>query len=470
MKKNLLIFLLFSSYAFSQSTIGVNHDGYVYTNAVTTNPSSFLQSTNPWEVNLISTDVYVHNNYSFISQQSLIGLSKADNLVLGTSGTTDFPKNTIGFNDYSKFDGHFQAQVLGPAFATRFKIKDQDWAAGYYSKIRSFGNAFGLDEQYKHANFEFINPYIKEFKPFSSSFATIQEHNFFVSKSFFQTPSAELNVGVNVKFAKVWDALIVKENNNFFIAFDKLTNTLTLNNYDAEALVATSYDFDKKQYQPKNNGSSFGGDLGLTYIDYGNYDKEDGAYLQKLAFSVTDIGFIKVNGEKHIFQGNAFALNRLTSFKNVNNISDFFSELSTYVYNNPKASLEATSFNVALPTALHLSYSGHLHKNRYLTVGLDQRIPLSKYAFKAPNLLYVNYARTSNAFTLSAQFSLFEYKYPQLGAYLRWGPIFVGSDHILPVFFQQKQFNSYDVYFGIKIYPFWDNAESRRARRDCNCK
>jgi hypothetical protein len=40
---------------------------------VVSNPSAFLQNSNPWEVNLVSADVFVNNNYSFISQQSLLG-------------------------------------------------------------------------------------------------------------------------------------------------------------------------------------------------------------------------------------------------------------------------------------------------------------------------------------------------------------------------------------------------------------
>jgi hypothetical protein len=39
-----------------------------------------------------------------------------------------------------------------------------------------------------------------------------------------------------------------------------------------------------KKYEPKNNGSSIGADFGLTYVDYGNYDKENGEYFQKLHF------------------------------------------------------------------------------------------------------------------------------------------------------------------------------------------
>jgi hypothetical protein len=105
----------------------------------------------------------------------------------------------------------------------------------------------------------------------------------------------------------------------------------------------------------------------------------------------------------------------------VNSISDFLKELSTHVYGNPNVSLQATDFKVALPTALHLSYSGNLLKNRYLTFGITQRLPLSENAFKSPNLLYVNFAKTNRLLTYAAQFSMFEYKKPQFGGYLRFG-------------------------------------------------
>lgn len=143
--------------------------------------------------------------------------------------------------------------------------------------------------------------------------------------------------------------------------------------------------------------------------------------------------------------------------------------MSTHVYGNPDVSLQSTTFKVALPTAIHLSYSGNLLKNRYVTFGLTQRVPLTKNSFKSPNLFYVNLAKTNRYLTYAAQFSMFEYKKLQFGGYLRFGPIFIGSDNILPVFFRQDELNAFDVYFGFKIYPFWDSSESRRARKECYC-
>ena len=109
MKKFHLFFLLFAQFFFSQINIGVKNDVFIYSNAVVSNPSAFLQNSNPWEVNLVSADVFVNNNYSFISQQSLLGLSGADNLVVNSgSNQSDLPKNTIGFSDYKNLTDIFR--------------------------------------------------------------------------------------------------------------------------------------------------------------------------------------------------------------------------------------------------------------------------------------------------------------------------------------------------------------------------
>jgi hypothetical protein len=87
----------------------VKNDVFIYTNALVSNPSAFLQNSNPWEVNLVSADAFVHNNYGFISKQSLLGLSGADNLVVNNgSNQSDLPKNTIGFSDYKNLTDIFR--------------------------------------------------------------------------------------------------------------------------------------------------------------------------------------------------------------------------------------------------------------------------------------------------------------------------------------------------------------------------
>ena len=63
----------------------------------------FLQSSNPWELNIISTDVFLNNNYGYISKQNVLGvLGEKDFVVNDDKSSPDLPKNTIGFGVYKK--------------------------------------------------------------------------------------------------------------------------------------------------------------------------------------------------------------------------------------------------------------------------------------------------------------------------------------------------------------------------------
>ncbi len=471
MKKLGLLFLVVAQSSFAQVNIGVKNDIFISTNAITSNPSVFLQNPNPWEVNVFSADVFFQNNYSFIAQQSLLGLTNKDVKLYSNSSSNqdNLPKNTVGYEDNRKFNEYVQTDVLGPAFAMKFKIKDQEFAAGFYTRLRTLGSGLGIDNQYKFVNFVNQTSFSRYYSPFELSYATIQENAVFVSKPLIQNRTTELLAGLTVKQANVWDAFIVRNNNTFQLDYDRSTNNLTLANYNFDVFASTSYDFANKKYTPKSNGKSYGADIGFTYVDYGDYEKENGEYLQKIGFSITDIGFVKINGEYHNFMSNPFVINKKHRFSNTDNVFNLLREISTIVYDNPDSSLEDTSLSVALPTVLHLSYSGNLTNNRYLTLGLTQRIPLSKNAFKTANVLYANYAKNKSNFTYAAQVSVFEYNKLQVGGYLRWGPFFMGSDNVLPIFFSQKKLDSFDFYLGLKIYPFWSDAMSRRNNKACNC-
>lgn len=470
MNKLRFFILFFAPFILAQVNIGAKNDPFISTNAITENPSVFLQNPNSWEMNLLSVDIFGSNNYAFISKKNLLALSTDNKLVINrTSGQNNLPKNTIGFQDKKKFNFHYQADILGPAIALKFKLKEHEFAAGFYTRLRAFGNSFNIDNQYRYVSYIDQDNFNRYFQPLHGSHATLEEYNFFLSKSFSIDKSKEFLAGFTIKQSKVLDALFIKEKNVYRVDYDLVSNAFTLNDYNADVFVATSYDFEKKTYKPKNNGSSLGTDVGFSYVDYGEHEKEDGQYLQKINFSVTDIGFIKVNGELHHYQGDPFFITPNVSFKNTDNIYNFLKELSTKVYGNGNASLQGNSLSIALPTALHLSYSGNLLKSRYATFGITQRLPLSKNTFKSPNVVYINFSKSKNAISYAAQFSMFEYKSPQFGGYFRIGAFFLGSDNILPVFFRQKKLDSFDFYVGVKLFPFWDNAFKKHRRKDCNC-
>lgn len=469
MKRIVFGFVLFAGLLSAQINIGVKNDHFISTNAITENPSVFLQNPHPWEINLISADVFLNNNYAFISKKNLLAIPGTDISINDESNQDNLPKGNIGFQDKNKFNYHYQTDVLGPSFAVKFKIKDQEFAMGYIPRLRVFGNSFNVENQYKYPNYINQESYTRYFQPISLRHATILENNFFISKALYQDKTSEFLAGVTIKKSQVLDAIFIKENDVYSIDYDLTSDSLTISDYNAEVFLTTSYDFDQKKYKPKNMGSSIGGDIGFTYVDYGGYEKEDGEYFQKIGFSITDIGFIKLKGEKHLFKGNPYTFDRNLKLKNGDNPYNLLDELSFNIYGNSNQSLVGNTIDVALPTALHASYSGNLLKNRYITLGFTQRIPLSKNAFKVPNFFFVNLSKSKQSFTYAAQFSMYEYRSPQFGGYFRWGPLFIGSDNILPIFFRQKKLDSFDFYFGLKLYPFWDNAFKKHRRQDCDC-
>lgn len=470
MKKITVVFIILTAFLSAQVNIGVKNDIFVSTNAVIDNPTASLQNPNPWEINLVSFDVSVNNNYAFLSKKNLLGLiSNADIKVNGNQSQDNLPQGTIGFGDEKMFNYNYQVDVLGPAVSLKFKINDSDFGAGFYTRLRAFGNSFDVENQHKYPNYLDQNSFVRFYQPFTINHVTLQENSFFLAKSFRPNNYTDFMVGVTLKNSKIWDALFLRENDNFEINYDKPTEMLTFSNYNIDAFVTTSYDFDKKKYQPKNNGNAFGGDIGFSYVNYGNYDKDFGEYYYKFGLSVTDIGFINVKGEKHLYKNVPFSMSKFVKFHNTDNVYNLMQELSTHVYGNPTQSLVADEFKIALPTALHFNFSGNLTNNNYLSLGLTQRIPLSKDSFKTTNVVYANFAKAKQTATFAAQLSLYEYKRLQFGGYVRWGPFFMGSDNILPIFFRQNKLDSFDFYMGFKIYPFWDNAFDRHRRQKCNC-
>lgn len=253
MKKFGGLFLLFAQFSIAQINIGVKNDLFISTNAITNNPSVFLQNPNPWEVNLVSADVFLQNNYAFIAQQSLLGLTGKDVKIYDNKASSqdNLPKNTIGYQDNGKFNEYFQTDVLGPSFAVKFKIKDQEFAAGFYSRLRTIGSGFGIDNQYKYTNFINQQSFSRYFKPFELSYATIQENAVFVSKPLIQNRDTELLAGITVKQANVWDAFFIRNNRTFQLDYDRPTNNLTLNNYDFDVLHPLLMTTQTKNINPK---------------------------------------------------------------------------------------------------------------------------------------------------------------------------------------------------------------------------
>ena len=98
-----------------------------------------------------------------------------------------------------------------------------------------------------------------------------------------------------------------------------------------------------------------------------------------------------------------------------------------------------------------------------------QRIPVFENSLKRSNIFNVSYTVQKPVVGYGGSVSLYEYRSLQVGAYLRIGPLILGSENLFPLIFKQKRLHSGDFYIAIKLYPFWDNEMKRHRRENCNC-
>ena len=240
-------------------------------------------------------------------------------------------------------------------------------------------------------------------------------------------------------------------------------------NYDIDTSFTTAYDFENKKYSFKNQGQGLGLDLGFTYMKNRYHENSEREYLYdyKIDVSLLDFGKINFNGEVHNFKGNPIFLPSYKPFGKNNSPSEFMQSMSQKVYGNLTQSLQNQEFEIGLPTMLNVSFSKSISDNTYLTGGISQRVPIFKNSLKKANNIYINYGYYKDFIGLATSFSLYNYKIPQFGGYIRIGGLYLGSDNLLPLIIKQRKLHSFDFYFGLKLFPFWNNDAKRRWKSKC---
>ena len=119
----------------AQESILFSNDQYSGISSVIISPAQAFLNPNPWDINMIAEDVFVQNDYGFISQQSFIGLTNAE------IKSASIKKNITGDNTPDVFDFynkelgnyHLSSDILGPSFQLKIKLKEKDFAVGLFS-------------------------------------------------------------------------------------------------------------------------------------------------------------------------------------------------------------------------------------------------------------------------------------------------------------------------------------------------
>lgn len=473
----MLVFCL--SNVSAQNNLSFLNDSFSGINSAVISPTQPFLNPNPWDANLLSADVFLNNDYAYISSQSILGLSNATIVTANPNKNIsgENQSNVLDFYNKDKANLLFGSDILGPSFSMSARIKERKYVFGIYSRFRTQASVLDMDNYFRFNNERVSEPNDYTFKPVSGTVMNWGEIGLNFAKSIFPESEKQWILGVNVKYEIGLDAAnIIGKNLNLTSSEPTVTQNTTLRNiyatdYDLSASYITNYNFQSKRYEYKQNGSGIGLDLGIAVIDK---DKREEEYNYKFTFNIVDLGYVNFKkGINHVFKdGNTIWLQNNPVFENrkFDSPAEFFQTLSSEAYDDANASLQDSGFKIGLPTSINMNYSQRIKKNHYINFNWIQRVPVFENSVKRNNWVNANYLIQKEAIGFGVSASLSEYKDLNFGGYFRIGPLILGSENAFPLLFNHKHLHAASFYMAIKLYPFWDNEMKRHRRQKCDCE
>lgn len=481
MNKFLPLILFCSTYGLGQNILSFSNDQFIGINGATFSPTTPYFNPNKWDINVISEDIIFKNDYAYISDQSVLGLTKGKiktaNPRQGITG--DSESNVLDFYKSNFINYQMENDVMGPSVSFKKMINYQTFRVGIFTRLRTHGSVKKFDNYMRYSNEQILEPEEYSFQPVKTNAMNWAELGLNISTNLYTTNTEELIIGANIKYALGLDGAIINSRNPISLeAYLNPSSTLTnpeadiyASNYNIEASYATNYDFDRDKYVLRNRGNGAGIDLGIAYV---KRRLNDELYDFKFAANLMDIGMVNFRGENHHFYNpsQSVQIRNNPRLDNVpfESLDQYLKLLSNEVYGNETQSKVGNKFSIGLPTSLHINTSKQIRPNHYWSINWIQRTPVFENSLKRTNVLQTSYSIQKDGFGIGTSLSMYEYEKLTFGGYLRIGPLILGSDNALPLVFKQKKLNSANFYFGLKFYPFWDNEQKRRSKEKCDCE
>lgn len=473
----LFLFCFFKMTA--QNNFSFLNDNYSGINSAGLSPTQPYFNQHPWDVNLISADVFLQNNYAYISQQSLLSLT--DTPIQSANPrkniTGENQANVFDFYNKGKADLLLASEILGPSFSMTANIREKKYVFGLFSRMRTHNSFLGFDNYFRYGNQMIPQPDDYKMKPFDTNVMNWNEIGINAATTIFPNSNKQWILGINVKYAIGLDAANVISHNDIeltstepAIGENPNRRSIYASNYNLTASYITNYNFESKRYEYKQNGSGLGLDVGIAVVDR---DPREDEYNSKLSFNISDVGAVNFkNGINHEFKnGNTIWLQNNPNFDNqkFESPEQYLRLLSQEAYGNENASFIGNGFTIGLPTSININYSQRIKEHHFINFNWIQRVPVFENSLKRNNIVNANYSIQKEGIGYGISSTLSEYKSLQFGGYVRLGPLILGSENVFPILFKQKKLHNANVYLAIKFYPFWDSAFKRHRRQDCDC-
>ncbi|MFT4972959.1 MAG: hypothetical protein ACI9JY_002165 [Saprospiraceae bacterium] len=454
--KNLWFCLLLScsTTLFSQEQLGLKLENYAGINGVTLNPASNLTNPLRIDINLISFNVFVDNNYLFIKNTNTLDLIKNGN---GSEfySAPDFTENTIPddgyvidyFNDSRKRHASVLVNVMGPSFI--FKIGEQH-SVGLFTAVRGAFSTQDVPNEFSYYKYDQI-PFNDEFSvaPFTGSVVAWSEIG--VNYAYkIPTYNGFLGIGINARYLQGYEALYFE--NNRTAGYTKTGNKLLAFNGPKLSFGYTNGNLNfNEDFNLERNGSGFAFDIGANWV----FGKDDNDYVLKLGASLIDFGYIKFDKNSRDFEvslnikvdidGDAYE--NLTEGLEVQETVEIF---STQTLGSPVAAFKDRNFTANLPAALSFQADYSITPNIFINGILIQRIPFQNIIPSRGNLLAVTPRFEHRWFSASLPLVLYNWQDFRVGLASRLGYLIIGTDN-LGSWVGKSDYTGTDIYAGLKF-------------------
>lgn len=466
----LILAVVFATAAFKglsvsgQEMWGISMSNFAGSSGTMLNPTSILASKLYMDVNLLTADLFVQNNYVYIHNEDY----RLKNFIKKDPVFPKYGPDELAVDRYAKTDfknAYIQVLAKGPSFMIArgrhaFAVHT---GARYLTSINhlsydiaNFGY-FGIDYAEQH-NINYIDKHAR------AAFIGMIEAGVSYAYAVRKYGMDEWIAGITLKgLFSPGGGYVYADEIDYIMVNDSTAN---IRNLRAEAGVSIPIDYDDYNDPYPDDGpfiKGIGGgiDIGVTYnrkvLSYQRKRIKSLCsqpyvdYIYKVGLSIIDIGAVKFtkNTMVHSFDNvSDYWINIDTiNYRGLNNL---FGTLSGVLYDDPAASYRRDYMTIYLPMAASVQFDYKVYHNFYAGGVFIHPIPLSKAMIVRPTQLAVVPRYETPRLELALPVSLYNWKYPRVGLSIRYEIFTIGTDK-LASFFGVSDFTGMDIYFMIKL-------------------
>lgn len=441
-----LLIIALPFFAKGQSYLGPHLSQYDPLKAVYFNPAALPNSDMRWQVNILSTDVSIGND--FLRLSSLKGIFKKE------FDAYDFFKVNMNGQDKNMY---IHSDIRGPGFMINFG--KNSFAFG--TRIKEVSSVNDFDEDFAYSLFHHYNDLISYLPAFQNEHASAAvnayaEYSITYARKIIKGDKHELSAGVNFKVLdKIFYASLDARN----IRFNKFENLLdtAVNVHQSEFDLLISNDYEEGKFEHDWRFDGWAIDAGIEYLF--KPSALAGDYRLKIGVALNDFGMLRqeYGTESFHFIGNNQSVSGRSLLDENGDINPFQQVLDSIGTRTPVTGKK----NITLPSTLHVYADIKIIPKLYLYGGVQ----VNPYNFKNK----VGLANLPTQFTIIPRFELKRIgvyapvswdKFEDLtsGVGFRFGQLSIGSANILSSIIKNK-------YTGVDFFLSLSFGGKRRTEK-----